>query len=144
MNRARSLVSPYLFKYSLVGIIGLLVDLGLFNLLALTTNYDSDPIFPAIAKTLSVLTSMVVVFFLNQSFTFSDVNFSFSGKSRFGLYWISQAIGFALVITPFLVARYLLNFDSLLVDNISGGVIGPAMAFIFRYWFSRKFTFSGK
>ena len=86
---------------------------------------------------------MVFVFFLNQSFTFGELSFDFSLKSRLALFWFSQAIGFALVLTPFLFARYVLGFESLLVDNISGGLIGPAIAFLFRYWFSRRFTFSG-
>lgn len=122
---------------------GLAIDLGLFNLLALTPAYSEDPTFPAYAKTFTVLTSMIVVFFLNQSFTFRYVNFDFSLKSRLFLFWLSQAAGFVLVISPFLFFRYFLGFDSLLIDNISGGLIGPAIAFVFRYWFSKRFTFSG-
>lgn len=138
------MLSPYLLKYSLVGAIGLAVDLGLFNLLALTSAYETDPNFPAIAKTGTVLTSMVVVFFLNQSFTFGSIAFDFSLKSRVALFWLSQAVGFGLVLAPFLTARYLLGFESLFVDNLTGGLIGPAIAFVFRYWFSRKFTFAGQ
>jgi putative flippase GtrA len=126
-----------------VGVVGLAVDLGLFNLLALTSAYENDANFPAFAKTGTVLTSMVVVFFLNQSFTFKSISFDFSLKSRVALFWVSQAIGFGLVLAPFLIARYLLGFESLLVDNITGGLIGPAIAFVFRYWFSRRFTFAG-
>lgn len=127
-----------------MGVIGLAVDLGLFNLLALTDAYEDDPNFPAFAKTGTVIVSMIVVFFLNQSFTFKSISFDFSLRSRILLFWISQAVGFGLVLTPFLVARYILGFDSLLVDNITGGLIGPSIAFIFRYWFSRRFTFAGE
>lgn len=119
------------------------VDLGLFNLLALSSSYQDDPNYPAVTKTGTVLISMIVVFFLNQSFTFKSISFDFSLKSRLVLFWVSQAVGFVLVLAPFLVARYILGFDSLLVDNLTGGLIGPAVAFVFRYWFSRRFTFSG-
>ena len=122
---------------------GLTIDLGLFNLLALTPAYSDDPTFPAYAKIITVLASMIFVFFANQSFTFKHVSFDYALKSRFFLFWLSQAVGFVLVISPFLFFRYFLGFNSLLIDNVSGGLIGPAIAFVFRYWFSKRFTFSG-
>lgn len=129
-------------RYSAVGLVGLSIDLLIFNLLARTIWYDEVEFFPLFVRAVSALSSMVLVFFLNQSFTFAETNFRFNRLGRVSLYSSSQLIGFFLVVLPFALTRYVAGIESLLVDNIMAGVVGPSLAFIFRYWFSVRFTFS--
>ena len=131
-------------KYVIVGSFGLAVDMTIFNLLAQTEMYRTVDFFPLLARTLSALFSMAVVFGLNQSFTFGDIEFRFNLQRRAFLYACSQVIGFALITLPFVVSRYFLGIDSLIVDNLTAGLIGPSLAFVFRYWFSVRFTFVNK
>jgi putative flippase GtrA len=136
----RSLVAQF-GRFGLVGLIGLAVDLGVFNLLRLTllspVNLHEGPV---VAKLVSTSLAIVANWLGNRYWTFGD--------RRRGD-WRREAVEFALVSLGGLaislgclwVSHYALGFTSVLADNISTNVVGLVLGTAFRFTFYRLWVF---
>lgn len=129
-------------KFGTVGIIGIIIDVGLFNLFLLTG------MWPSISKTCSMSAAMVFTYFGNKHWSFNrstavtPVKSSAAANSRqFVLFIIVNLIALSFSLIALYVEHEILNIRSLLADNIAANVIGLGLGTVFRFWAYRTFVF---
>jgi putative flippase GtrA len=127
-------------KFGVVGAVGFVVDVGLFNLL----RYAGDPGLlehkPLTAKAISVTVATMVTYLGNRHWTWSER--ARSGVRReVTLFFVLNGIGMAIALGCLAVSHYVLDLRSPLADNISANVVGLVLGMIFRFWSYRTFVF---
>jgi putative flippase GtrA len=136
----RALVTQ-LTRFGLVGLVGLGVDVGVFNLLLLTVlRPDAVHEGPIMAKIISTSLAIVANWMGNRHWTFR-------GDRRH--HWLREGIEFTIVsiggmaISLFClwISHYALGFTSLLADNIATNGIGLVLGTAFRFTFYRLWVF---
>ena len=136
----RALVSQ-LARFGLVGLLGLAVDVGVFNLLLVTVlSPAAVHEGPLIAKVISTSFAIITNWLGNRHWTFRD-------DRRH--HWLREGVEFAVVsvggmgisLLCLWVSHYLLGFTSLLADNIATNVIGLVLGTAFRFTFYRLWVF---
>ena len=128
-------------KYLVVGAVGYVIDVGLFNLLSLTLAFLELFYGPIIYKVISATVAISFTYLGNSRWTFKTRTGREPGLRRIVLYGVVNVIGLALTVLPLYVSRYVLGFDSLIADNISGNIIGVFLALVFRFYMNRKIVF---
>ena len=136
----RALVTQ-LARFGLVGLVGLAVDVGVFNLLLLTVLSPSvlheGPIF---AKIISTSLAIVTNWLGNRHWTFRD-------DRRH--HWFREGVEFVIVsiggmgisLLCLWISHYLLGFTSLIADNVATNGIGLVLGTAFRFTFYRIWVF---
>lgn len=131
----------YALKFGVVGIIGLGVDVAVFNMLRLgifgTDHALSDPIG---AKTTAVIAATIVTWFGNRYWTF---------RAHRRKNYLMELLEFSTVAAGGLgisllclwISHYVLGFTSLLADNIATNVVGLFLATTFRFLMYRYWVF---
>lgn len=136
----RALVTQ-LTRFGLVGLIGLGVDVGIFNLLLLTVlRPDVVHEGPIIAKVISTSFAIMANWMGNRHWTFR-------GDRRH--HWFREGVEFALVsvggmaisLSCLWLSHYALGFTSLLADNIATNGVGLVLGTAFRFTFYRLWVF---
>jgi len=131
----------YALKFGVVGIIGYVVDVGVFNLLRLgsagTDNFFHSPLG---AKTVSVAIATLVTWFGNRYWTFREHRRKNFMLELFEFTVISVA-GLGISLLCLWISHYVLGFTSLAADNISANVIGLALATLFRFVMYRYWVY---
>jgi putative flippase GtrA len=136
----RALIAQFA-RFGVVGIVGLVVDVGLFNLLYVTALSPSHVANgPFWAKLISTSIAIVVNWLGNRYWTFRHQRRS---------HWVREGIEFVLVSIGGLIiaegcllfSEYVLGFQSQLADNIATNVVGLALGTIFRFVFYRFWVF---
>jgi putative flippase GtrA len=125
-----------------VGLVGLAVDVGIFNLLRVTV-FSPEAVHngPLWAKLISTSVAIVVNWLGNRYWTF---------RHQHRAHWVREALEFVLVsLGGLLIAEgclwfseYVLGLRSLLADNIATNVVGLVLGTIFRFVFYRFWVFS--
>jgi putative flippase GtrA len=126
----------YVVKFGLVGLVGLVVDISLFNLLSLSgSGWWSEPLG---AKFISTSVAIVVNWLGNRYWTFrrdkrSDV------LRELIEFIIASVAGMLVTLATLWFTHYVLGLETLLEDNISANVIGLAMGtgvrfVLYRWW----------
>ncbi len=125
-----------------VGAIGFLVDAGTYNLLVFWGG--EGPMFhaPLVAKIIAISVATVVTYFGNKWWTYSDHEGG-AGARHILIYALLNVVAIGLQLGCLGFSRYVLGLDSPLADNISGTLIGQAVAMGFRFWAYGKFVFTG-
>jgi putative flippase GtrA len=137
----RALVTQ-LTRFGVVGFVGLIVDVVVFNVLVLTV-LSTEEVHegPLIAKIISTSIAIVVNWLGNRYWTFRD-------DRRH--HWLREGIEFVLVsiggmgisLLCLWVSHYGLGFTSVVADNVATNVIGLALGTAFRFTFYRMWVFS--
>jgi putative flippase GtrA len=137
----RALISQFA-RFGVVGAVGLVVDIGIFNLLRATI-LAPELVHegPLLAKLASTAVAIGCNWIGNRYWTF---------RQHRGRQLVREGIEFALVSVGGLligllclwVSRYVLGFDSLLADNIAGNVVGLALGTLFRFTLYRLWVFA--
>lgn len=139
----RSLLTQ-LTRFGLVGLVGLVVDVGIFNILRFTVlSPEALHEGPILAKVISTSIAIVVNWIGNRHFTFRGERKS---------HWLREGIEFALVSVGGMlislgclwVSHYLLGFTSVVADNIATNVIGLALGTAFRFTLYRGWVFKAR
>lgn len=129
-------------RFGLVGAVGLVVDLGIFNLLRLTVlSPDELHEGPVIAKLISTAVAICVNWIGNRFWTFREHR----GRRvlREGIEFALVSVGGMLIGLGCLwISHYVLGFTSVLADNISSNVIGLALGTAFRFALYRSWVFA--
>jgi putative flippase GtrA len=129
-------------KFGVVGLLGYILDVGLFNLLSLSTlelvSEQSDPI---VFKAISSFIAICFTFVLNGQWTFARHLSHRSHSWRFVVYLAINLLAMLIVLSCLFVSRFLLGFNSLLADNIAANFVGTALAMVFRFVLYRKVVF---
>ena len=136
----RALVAQ-LTRFGLVGLIGLVIDVGVFNLLRATVLSPEDiHEGPVIAKVISTSLAIIANWMGNRHWTFR-------GERR--THWVREGLEFALVsvggmaiaLACLWISHYVLGFTSVIADNIATNVIGLALGTAFRFTLYRLWVF---
>lgn len=130
-----------LVRFGLVGGVGFIVDVGVFNLLRATvfepSVVDHGPI---LAKIISTTLAIIVNWIGNRLWTFRDRRRPHI--LREGLEFAVVSIGGLLIgLGCLFVSHYLLGLTSVLADNISTNVIGLVLGTLFRFSLYRIWVF---
>lgn len=131
----------YALKFGIVGLAGYVVDVGLFNLLRLGVFGEGHALQgPIGAKIASVAVAVLVTWFGNRYWTFRE------HRRRNYLLELLEfsavAVGGLLIgLLCLWVSHYVLGFDNLVADNISGNVIGLALGTAFRFLLYRFWVY---
>lgn len=137
----RTLVGQFA-RFGVVGGIGFVIDLVVFNLL-IATFLSADAIHegPLIAKVISTTFAIVCNWMGNRYWTF---------RAHRGRQLLREGVEFGIVslggmligLACLWISHYLLGFTSVLADNISGNVIGLGLGTLFRFTLYRVWVFA--
>ena len=129
-------------RFGLVGAIGLVIDIGLFNLLRLTVlSPDELHEGPVLAKIISTTIAIAANWVGNRLWTF---------REHRGRQLVREGVEFALVsvggmligLACLWVSHYALGFTSVLADNIASNVVGLGLGTAFRFTLYRAWVFA--
>ena len=127
-------------KFGVVGLVALVVDVGLFNLLRFAGG--EGPLYdkPLTAKIVSVIVATTVAYIGNRIWTFSDRGRT--GVAReYLLFFVLNGIALGITLSVLWFSHYALGLTSPLDDNISANIIGLGLGTLFRFWSYRKWVF---
>ena len=131
----------YAVKFGIVGLIGLVIDVTLFNLLRLGVFGDDNWAQSAIgAKTISTSVAIIFNWLGNRYWTFRKHRRR-NYVREFVEYVIVSLGGMVIALGCLWVSHHLLGFTSLVADNISTNVVGLALGTAFRFVLYRYWVF---
>lgn len=128
-------------RFGVVGLVGVVVDVGIFNLLRLTV-LAPELIHegPVIAKVISTSIAIVTNWIGNRYWTFGSMRRSH--VLREGLEFALVSVGgMGIALLCLWVSHYLLGFTSALADNIATNIVGLGLGTAFRFTFYRIWVF---
>ncbi|QDZ16411.1 GtrA family protein [Humibacter ginsenosidimutans] len=131
----------YALKFGVVGIVGYVVDVAIFNMLRLGAT-GSGHFFqsPLGAKIVSVAIATLVTWFGNRYWTFRE-----NRRKNFLLelleFTVIAIAGLGISLLCLWISHYVLGFTSLAADNISANVIGLVLATLFRFVMYRYWVY---
>ncbi|MCU1411403.1 MAG: GtrA family protein [Rhodoglobus sp.] len=135
------LLIAQLARFGVVGLIGFVIDVGVFNLLRATI-LEPSVIHegPFIAKVISTCLAIAANYVGNRYWTFGATKRE--QVVREGVEFVIVSVGGTLLTLACLwISHYALGFTSVLADNISGNVVGLALGTVFRFAFYRSWVF---
>ncbi|MBH0116152.1 GtrA family protein [Salinibacterium sp. NG253] len=135
------LLITQLSRFGLVGSVGLVIDVVIFNILR-TTILAPEVLHegPVLAKVASTAVAIVANWLGNRYWTFRRTKLQHPVREglKFGLVSLG---GILIGLSCLVVSHYVLGFTSLLADNISSNVIGLVLGTVFRFWGYRTWVF---
>lgn len=140
-SRAWNGFLAYLVKFGVVGLIGLVIDVVLFNALRLGVFGEGTWAQSAIgAKTISTTVAIVFNWLGNRYWTFRRHRRRHALR-EFAEYAVVSVGGMAIALLCLWVSHYALGYTSLLADNIATNVVGLALGTAFRFLLYRYWVF---
>jgi putative flippase GtrA len=131
----------YLVKFGVVGLIGFVIDIALFNALRLGLLGEGTWAQSAIgAKTISTSVAIVFNWLGNRYWTFRRHRRRHALR-EFAEYAIVSVGGMAISLICLWISHHVLGLTSLLADNISTNVIGLGLGTAFRFLLYRYWVF---
>lgn len=136
-----------LLSFGLVGGVGLVVDVTVFNALR-TTVFDPHLVHsgPIIAKVIATSIAIVVNWIGNRYWTFRTERRTETRVAvvREGIeFAVVSVIGAGIALGCLWISHYGLGFTSVLDDNLATNVVGLALGTAFRFALYRFWVFSG-
>jgi putative flippase GtrA len=136
----RALISQFV-RVGAVGLLGLVIDVSLFNLLRATVFEPSHVAEGALWATLASTSVAIVFNWLGNRY------WTFRNERR--AHWLREGLEFALVSVGGLLislgcvwfSEHVLGLHSLLSDNIAKNVVGLVLGTMFRFTFYRLWVF---
>ena len=131
----------YAVKFGVVGLIGLVIDVALFNLLRLGVFGEGHWAQSAIgAKTISTSVAIVFNWLGNRYWTFRKHRRR-NYVREFVEYAIVSLGGMAIALGCLWLSHHWLGYTSLLADNIATNVVGLGLGTAFRFVLYRYWVF---
>jgi len=128
-------------KFGVVGLIALVVDVGLFNLLMYAGNPGILADKPLTAKGIAVIVATTVSFALNRNWTFAQRGGRSTVTREYLLFFLFNGIAMCIALACLWFSHYALGLTSPLADNISANGIGLVLGTLFRFWAYRTYVF---
>jgi putative flippase GtrA len=130
-----------LARFGAVGLVGLVVDVSIFNLLRATL-FEPTTIHegPLIAKVISTSLAIAANWIGNRYWTFGATRRSQVVHEAVEFVLVSVG-GMAITLACLWLSHYVLGFTSLLADNLAGNVVGLGLGTVFRFAFYRYWVF---
>ena len=140
----------YLVKFGVVGSLGFVLDIAVFNLLRVGA-LGADQWWATAIGAKVVSTSLAIIFnwLGNRFWTFRHERHTHIAQ-EFVEFVVASLLGMGVSLACLWVSHYVLGFTSLLADNIAGNIIGLGLGTIvrfllYRYWvWSPRRAASGK
>lgn len=128
--------------FLVIGLLGFVVDAGTYNLLVFLGG--RGPMFeqPLTAKIIAIGVATVATYIGNRFWTYGDRPPPSSRARQYLLYAVFNVVAIGLQLSCLGFSRYVLDLASPLADNVSGTLIGQAVAVVFRYWAYGRFVFA--
>ncbi|MBP7971736.1 MAG: GtrA family protein [Candidatus Nanopelagicales bacterium] len=127
-------------KFGAIGLIALVIDVGLFNLLMFAGGAGPMAGKPLTAKVISVIAATTFAYFGNRFWTFRH-RARTSYTREYVLFFVLNFVGMGIALGCLWFSHYALGLTSAIADNISANVIGLALGTLFRFWSYRKWVF---
>lgn len=125
-----------LAKFGAVGAFNFVLDVTLFNVLRLTVLEGK----PLTAKAISTAVAATSSYFMNRHWTWRDR--ARTGLAReYGLFILLSAIGLGITEACLATSHYLLEWDSVLADNISANGFGLVLGMAWRFYSFKRWVF---
>jgi putative flippase GtrA len=115
-----------------IGGLGFVVDAVVYNVLVFAGGEGPLHAYPLVAKTIAVIAGLVVTYIGNKLLTYRDRKAPVSW-SQVARYAVVNVVAILVQLGCLAFSRYALGLDSVLADNISGTLIGQALATGIRY-----------
>ncbi|MBG0717958.1 GtrA family protein [Microbacterium sp. 2C] len=127
--------------FLVVGGIAFVVDAGVFNLLAFGFT-GHGPLYdaPLVAKTIAILLATVFTYVGNRYWTFGSRHIE-RRFSRYVLFVLLNVVAIGIQLGCLAFSRYVLGLEGIVADNVSGTLIGQALATLFRYFTYDRWVF---
>ena len=131
-----------LTQFALVGGVGFIVDLAVFNILRLTV-FDPSRIHegPLLAKTVSTIVAIAVNWVGNRYWTFGPHR-STRGAMEALEFLAVSILGMLVGLGCLWFSHYLLALTSPLADNISANIVGLLLGSIVRFALYRHWVYA--
>ena len=130
-----------LTKFALVGGVGFVLDVGIFNLLRLTVfsneNMHEGPI---VAKFISTVVAIAANWIGNRYWTFGPHRSSRSVTEAVEFVVVSL-VGMGIGLGCLFISHYVLRLDTVLADNISSNVIGLILGSVVRFTLYKSWVY---
>jgi len=130
-----------LFAFALVGGVGFILDLAVFNLLRLTLFApESMHEGPMVAKVISTGVAIAANWLGNRYWTFGPHRRTDSAVEALEFLGVSL-LGMGVGLACLWVSHYVLGFTSLRADNISSNVVGLILGSVVRFALDRHWVY---
>jgi putative flippase GtrA len=121
-------------RFLISGGIAYLADLLVFNLLLLAG------VGSILSKVVSSVVAIFIAFLGSRYYTWRDRRSEHPGR-EYAMFFLFSAIAAGLQLLCLAITHNGLGWTSALADNISGNVVGMAIAMVFRFLTFRTFVF---
>lgn len=127
--------------FLVIGGIAFVVDAVVFNLLAFGLS-GRGPLYdlPLLAKVIAIVVATVVTYVGNRYWTFGTRTME-RRFSRYIIFILLNVAAMALQLGCLAFSRYVLGLEGVVADNISGTIIGQALATLFRFFTYDRWVF---
>lgn len=132
---------PQLARFGTVGLVGLVIDVTLFNVLRVTVL--APELFsegPVLAKVISTSVAITVNWLGSRYWTFRLEHRRPAAREALEFMVVSVG-GLVIAVACLVISRYALGFTSLLADNIASNVVGLGLGSAFRFVLYRAWVF---
>ena len=128
-------ITDELAKFGTIGLINLVVNFAVFNLLWLTVLRSGE----LKAKAVATIVATTCAYFLNRHWTYRDRPKA-TLRREYTLFFLFNAVGLVIEVTVVGVAKYGFHQTHIVVLNLCTAV-GIALGTIFRFWAYRTHVF---
>lgn len=127
-------------KFGVIGLVAMVIDVGLFNLLMYGGGQGLLTGKPLTAKVVSVIAAATFAYFGNRFWTFRDRESS--GYAReYVLFFALNGVGMGIALGCLWLSHYAFGLTSPIADNISANGVGLVLGTLFRFFAYRKWVF---
>ena len=130
-------------SFLVIGGVGFLVDAATYNGLVFWGGHGPLFAIPLVAKIIAIAVASVVTYFGSHFWTYRDRSEGLSRRS-FGIFILLNVGAIILQLACLGFSRYVLRLDGPLADNVSGTLVGQALATVFRYVTYGRWVFPKK
>jgi putative flippase GtrA len=141
-RRAWMSMLSYVVKFGIVGLVGVGIDVGIFNLLRLDLVGNGWWINSAIgAKVVSTSVAIIANWLGNRFWTFRLERHKHIVR-EFIEFVAASLIGMGVTLGCLWISHYLLGLTTVIEDNISGNIVGLALGTLARFVLYRFWVWS--
>jgi len=128
-----------------VGGVAFVVDAIVFNLLTFGILGTRGVLFdlPLVAKIIAIVLATIVTYVGNRYWTYNSRHLPHRW-SRYVLFAILNLVAIGLQLGCLAFSRYVLGLEGIVADNISGTLVGQALATVFRFVTYDRWVFRGE
>ena len=143
-RRAWNGLLGYFLKFGIVGLVGVGVDVGIFNVLRLGDGDDALWVNGAIgAKVVSTSVAIITNWLGNRYWTFRRERHKHIVR-EFLEFVVASLVGMSVTLICLWFSHYVLGLTTLLEDNISANIVGLVLGTLARFALYRFWVWSPK